>query len=90
MNHTFGDDGVFWISYQDMLNTFMYIERTRLFDHNWTVVQQWTSANVSWVTGYLQTKFQIEVKKSGLVVIVLTQVSSHGSTGNSDLKLIFY
>lgn len=85
MNHTFGDDGVFWMSYQEMLNTFMYLERTRLFDHTWTVVQQWTSVNVSWVTGYLQTKFQIEVKKSGLVVIVLTQVNTLGSTVNHDL-----
>ena len=52
----------------------MFIHRTRLFDERWTVVQQWTSANISWITGYLKTKFQIIVKKSGLVVIVLTQV----------------
>lgn len=75
MDHTFGDDGVFWMSYHDMLNTFMYIHRTRLFDDRWTVVQQWTSANVSWVMGFLKTKFQIEVKKGGLVVVVLAQVS---------------
>ncbi|KAI1074465.1 calpain family cysteine protease [Whalleya microplaca] len=74
LNHTFGDDGVFWISYRDMLNTFMYIHRTRLFDEKWTIIQQWTSANISWVTGYLQTKFQIEVKRAGLAVIVLTQL----------------
>ncbi|KAH8673835.1 hypothetical protein BX600DRAFT_456317 [Xylariales sp. PMI_506] len=74
MNHTFGDDGVFWMSYSDMLNTFMYIHRTRLFDQNWRVVSQWTSAQISWVTGYLQTKFKIEVKKGGRVVIVLTQL----------------
>ncbi|KAK8872780.1 calpain family cysteine protease [Apiospora arundinis] len=74
LNYTFGDDGVFWMSYKDMLETFMFIHRTRLFDERWTVVQQWTSANVSWITGYLQTKFEITVAKGGLVVIVLTQL----------------
>ncbi|CAJ2505545.1 Uu.00g129390.m01.CDS01 [Anthostomella pinea] len=74
MGHTFGDDGVFWMEYGDMLETFMFLHRTRLFDERWTVVQQWTSTNVSWLTGYLQTKFVIEVKKAGVVVIVLTQL----------------
>ncbi|WQF82321.1 Putative cysteine peptidase, cysteine active, peptidase C2, calpain, catalytic [Colletotrichum destructivum] len=91
-NHTFGDDGVFWMSYEDMLSTFMYIHRTRLFDEKWTVVQQWTSANVSWVTGYLQTKFIVEVKKSGMVVIVLTQLDDryfHGFEGQYWFELHF-
>ncbi|KAH8194709.1 hypothetical protein TruAng_011121 [Truncatella angustata] len=74
VGHTFGDDGVFWMSFKDMLDNFMYIHRTRLFDEKWTIVQQWTSANISWVTGYLQTKFQVEVNEAGLVVIVLTQL----------------
>lgn len=92
MNHTFGDDGVFWMSYQDMLSTFMYIHRTRLFDDKWTVVQQWTSANVSWVTGFLQTKFVVEVKKSGMVVFVLTQLDDryfHGFEGQYWFELHF-
>ncbi|KAK1980520.1 calpain family cysteine protease [Colletotrichum cereale] len=92
MSHTFGDDGVFWMSYEDMLSTFMYIHRTRLFDENWTVVQQWTSANISWVTGYLQTKFVVEVKKSGMVVIVLTQLDDryyHGFEGQYWFELHF-
>jgi hypothetical protein len=74
MGHTFGDDGVFWMEYSDMLETFMFLHRTRLFDERWTVVQQWTSTNVAWVTGYLQAKFEIEVKKAGVVIIVLTQL----------------
>ncbi|KAK8048455.1 hypothetical protein PG994_010185 [Apiospora phragmitis] len=65
LGHTFGDDGVFWMAYKDMLETFMFLHRTRLFDKN---------ANVSWITGYLQTKFEITVAKDGLVVIVLTQL----------------
>ena len=92
LSHTFGDDGVFWMSYgmllsplsckhaitdiaiEDVLEVFMFMHRTRLFDEKWTVVQQWTSVNISWLTGYLQTKFLVEIKKSGKVVIVLTQV----------------
>ncbi|KXJ89257.1 hypothetical protein Micbo1qcDRAFT_165318 [Microdochium bolleyi] len=81
MDHKFGDDGVFWMSYKDMLETFMFLHRTRLFDDRWTIVQQWTSANVSWITGYLQSKFEIVVKKSGLVVIVLTQLDERYFTG---------
>jgi hypothetical protein len=74
LNHKFGDDGVFWMSYQDMLETFLFLHRTRLFDEKWTVVQQWTSVNVGWVSGYLNSKFLVEIKKAGMVVIVLTQV----------------
>ena len=74
LNHRFGDDGVFWMSYQDMLETFLFLHRTRLFDEKWTVVQQWTSINVGWVSGYLNTKFLVEVKKAGKVIFALNQV----------------
>lgn len=74
LGHTFGDDGVFWMSYKDMLETFSLIHRTRLFDRAWTVVQQWTSAHVSWVTGYLLVKFGITVHRAGTVVVVLSQL----------------
>lgn len=75
LRHEFGDDGVFWMSYEDVLSTFRWLYRTRLFDKRWTVVQHWTSVSVSWVTGYLKTKFVIEIKEPGLIVIVLSQVS---------------
>ena len=74
LEYKFGDDGLFWMSFQDMLDVFRSIHRTRLFDEQWTVIQQWTSTNVAWVTGYLQTKFVITIKKAGMVVIVLSQV----------------
>lgn len=77
LDHRFKDDGVFWMEYGDMLQTFGYIYRTRLFDESWTVIQQWASCSVSWVTGYLRTKFLLDVKKSGMVVIAMAQVS-HG------------
>ncbi|ETS80742.1 hypothetical protein PFICI_08271 [Pestalotiopsis fici W106-1] len=92
LDYKFGDDGIFWMSLKDMLDNFMYIHRTRLFDEKWTVVQQWTSANISWITGYLPTKFEIEVKKAGLVVIVLTQLDDRyflGFEGDYDFELHF-
>ncbi|KAK4166203.1 cysteine proteinase [Cladorrhinum sp. PSN259] len=81
LDHRFGDDGVFWMSYKDMLETFLFIHRTRIFDDKWTVVQQWTSLNVGWVVGYLNTKFIIEVKKAGTVVIVLSQLDERYFVG---------
>ncbi|KAK4222485.1 cysteine proteinase [Podospora fimiseda] len=81
LDHRFGDDGVFWMSYNDMLETFFFIHRTRIFDDKWTVIQQWTSLNVGWVVGYLNTKFIIEVKKGGTVVVVLSQLNERYFVG---------
>ncbi|KAK4644612.1 hypothetical protein QC761_306400 [Podospora bellae-mahoneyi] len=92
LNHTFGDDGVFWMSYADMLETFLFIHRTRLFDEKWTVVQQWTSVSVGWVAGYLDQKFVIEVKKAGTVVVVLSQLDERyfqGFEGQYNFSLHF-
>lgn len=38
LNHKFGDDGTFWMLYEDMLETFKFLHRTRLFDDQWTVM----------------------------------------------------
>jgi hypothetical protein len=56
LNYRFGDDGLFWMSYEDLQKRFDLLDRTRLFDKEWTVVQQWASVSVAWVTGYLNTK----------------------------------
>lgn len=92
LGHTFGDDGVFWISYRDMLEKFRDISRTRLFDKSWTVIQQWATMNISWVTGYLQSKFVLEIKTGGLVVITLAQLDYRyfeGLEGQYEFSLNF-
>ncbi|KAF1817906.1 cysteine proteinase, partial [Dissoconium aciculare CBS 342.82] len=73
LNHTFGDDGVFWMTYKDFLKHFRAISRTRLFDESWKVATRWTSVNVPWTPDFLDTKFQFTLSKPGPVVIVLSQ-----------------
>jgi hypothetical protein len=76
LNHKFGDDGVFWMEYKDLLRYFRYIHRTRLFGPEWNITQVWTRVRVSWVTGYQKAKFIIKVPEGGPVVIVLSQPDS--------------
>ena len=64
-----------------MVSTFKWVHRTRLFDARWTVVSAWASASISWVTGFLRKKFRVEVKKSGTVVVVLSQLDDRYFVG---------
>jgi hypothetical protein len=63
------------MSFDDVLSNFKWIHRTRLFDERWTVAQQWMSTSVSWVPGFLKTKFLVNIKKEGMAVLVLSTVS---------------
>lgn len=75
LGHKFGDDGIFWIRYDDMLRKYKYLDRTRIFGPGWHVAQQWTSVQVPWnTTDYQQTRFQIEVPEDTDAVIVLSQL----------------
>ncbi|KAF7673748.1 cysteine proteinase [Alternaria burnsii] len=92
LDHKFGDDGVFWISYKDLLRTYQHFDRTRLFGPEWTVSQQWTSVNVPWSVDYLDTKFRIHLAKGGPVVIVLSQLDDRyyqGLEGQYEFHLQF-
>ncbi|KAH9807335.1 Calpain-type cysteine protease DEK1 [Teratosphaeria destructans] len=73
LDHTFGDDGVFWMCYKDFLKHFPSINRVRLFNKQWSVAQQWTCVSVPWTVDYLDTKFQFSISEKGPVVIVLSQ-----------------
>lgn len=92
LNHKFGDDGVFWISYKDLLRHYQHFDRTRLFGPEWTVSQQWTSVNVPWSVDYLDTKFKIHLSKPSNVVIVLSQLDDRyflGLEGQYEFNLQF-
>lgn len=75
LNHKFGDDGVFWISYDDLLRKYKYLDRTRIFGPEWHVATQWTSCQVPWnTTDYQQIRFAIDVPESTDAVVVLQQL----------------
>lgn len=73
LNHTFGDDGMFWISYPDFLKFYPEIDRIRLVGDEWTVTQQWTAVKVPYTADYLDTSFTLTVAEEGPVVLVLSQ-----------------
>ncbi|EAW06575.1 calpain-like protein [Aspergillus clavatus NRRL 1] len=92
LGHKFGNDGFFWISYEDLLKKYQHLDRTRLFGPEWTVTQQWTTINVPWSADYHSTRFKIDVTKAGPIVIVLSQLDTRyfkGLAGEYDFVLKF-
>jgi Calpain family cysteine protease len=92
LNHTMGDDGTFFISYQDFLKFYPVIDRIRLIGPEWTITQQWTSVNVPWTVDYLDTSFKLTITKPGPVVLVLSQPDTRyfkGLTGRYKYSLHF-
>lgn len=74
LDHKFGDDGMFWISYEDLLRRYSSFDRTRLFGPDWLITQQWTTIDVPWTADYNNTKFSITLTKRSPVVITLSQL----------------
>ena len=74
LNHRFGDDGQFWISYEDLLREYSEFDRTRLFGSDWQITQQWTTVDVPWSADYNKTKFRVTLTERSPVVIVLSQL----------------
>lgn len=93
LKHNFGDDGVFWMSYDDLLRKYKFMERTRIFGPEWHVAQQWTSVQVPWNTSdYQQTKFTLSIPEDSETVIVLSQLDDRyfrGFQGEYIYKLHF-
>lgn len=74
LGHKFGNDGVFWISYEDLLNKYQHFDRTRIFTREWNVSQAWVGVDVGWSSEYHGTRFKLTVREKGPVVIVLSQL----------------
>ena len=92
LDHKFGDDGMFWISFEDLLQKYSSFERTRLFDRSWTITQQWTTVDVPWSADYNDTKFTVTITKQSPVVIVLSQLDDRyfkGFQGQYTFQLHF-
>lgn len=92
LNYRFGDDGVFWMTFEDMLSRFQILHRTRLFDKDWTVIQKWASINISWVPVYHTTTFVVDIHRPGTVVFVVSQLDDRyfcGLEGEYRFSLAF-
>lgn len=92
LGHRFGDDGDFWIAYEDLMRKFQAFERTRLFDAEWQVAQLWTTLAVPWTLDYHDTHFIFSLSKAGPVVIVLCQLDDRyfrGLEGQYHFELVF-
>ncbi|RYP90060.1 hypothetical protein DL770_003840 [Monosporascus sp. CRB-9-2] len=92
LNHRFGDDGAFWISYNDLLRKYQVFDRTRLFGPEWKVTSLWTTVSVPWTLDYLDTHFTLTLAKTGPVVLVLSQLDDRyyrGLEGQYQFELNF-
>ncbi|RVX68319.1 hypothetical protein B0A52_07322 [Exophiala mesophila] len=93
LNHKFGDDGIFWMTYKDMLSKYKYIDRTRIFGPEWHVAQQWMTVQVPWSPLDYQTNhFSIDVPEDTEAVIVLSQLDDRyfkGLQGKYNFTLQF-
>ncbi|CAG8549219.1 2641_t:CDS:2 [Acaulospora morrowiae] len=70
LNHRFGDDGAFWMTYEDFLEYWDEIDKCRLFNSSWTVYSTWINYNV---VPRSQGKFILTVPEESELVIVLQQ-----------------
>ncbi|KAL3476215.1 hypothetical protein BJX99DRAFT_146121 [Aspergillus californicus] len=92
LNHKFGNDGFFWISYDDMCKKYQHFDRTRLFGPEWTITQQWTSLTVPWSADYHTTKFKMNVTKSSPIILSVSQLDTRyfkGLAGEYEFVLKF-
>lgn len=77
LGHKFGgDDGTFWISYEDLIKKYQAFDRTRLFSDDWRVASIWTTLQVPWKQGYHHTHFSFTLSAPSEVVIVLSQLNN--------------
>jgi len=74
LEHSFGDDGLFWMSYEDFMQKFQVLDRTELLADDWTNSQKWASLNIPWKSEDLKTRFSFTLARPSSVVIVLSQV----------------
>ncbi|KAI0841631.1 cysteine proteinase [Hypoxylon sp. FL0890] len=76
LGHQFGNDSVFWITYEDMLEKYQHFDRTRLFrDPDWRCCQRWIGVEVPWKAQWNE-KFHIKLTKESPLVLVLQQLDN--------------
>lgn len=92
LNHKFGDRSCFWISFEDFLRKYSYIEQTRLFhDPEWRCCQRWIAVDVPWRAEY-HRRFCITLAERSSLVLVLSQLDGRyfeGLRGQYSFRLYF-
>ncbi|KAF4989698.1 hypothetical protein FGRMN_8967 [Fusarium graminum] len=92
MDHTFGSDSVFWISYEDLIRKYSHFDRTRLFrDRDWRCCQRWIGVDVPWKAAYHE-KFHIKATQDTPLILVLSQLDGRyfkGLQGQYSFRLHF-
>ncbi|XDG00590.1 hypothetical protein ABKA04_000205 [Annulohypoxylon sp. FPYF3050] len=92
LGHQFGNDSVFWITYEDMLEKYQHFDRTRLFkDPDWRCCQRWIGVEVPWKQQWNE-KFHLKLTKESPLVLVLQQLDERyyrGLEGQYRFKLHF-
>ncbi|RSL41619.1 hypothetical protein CEP54_015759 [Fusarium duplospermum] len=74
LDHTFGIDSVFWMSYGDFIKIFTHLARmSRFRDLDWRCCQRWTAVNVPWKAEY-HKKFQFRLTQNSPVCLVVSQL----------------
>ena len=93
LKHEDKDDGIFWISYRDLLRNYAYLHRTRIFDASWTVAQLWTNFTVPLLSSDTYEKtFKFTLPKAATTVLVLSQLDDRyfrGMVGQYEFGLSF-
>ncbi|KAH8586197.1 hypothetical protein B0O99DRAFT_82526 [Bisporella sp. PMI_857] len=93
LNHKFGNNSAFWISFEDLLRKYQHLDRTRLFmdSPDWRITQKWISAEVPWLPQFKQ-RFRVALTKDSPVVLVLSQLDDRyfdGLQGQYSFRLQF-
>ncbi|KAI0527723.1 hypothetical protein F5B22DRAFT_640704 [Xylaria bambusicola] len=92
LGHQFGNDSVFWIRFEDMVEKYLHFDRTRLFrDVDWQCSQRWIGVEVPWKPQWNE-KFHFKLTKESPLVLVLQQLDNRyfkGLRGQYTFRLHF-
>ncbi|RWA07014.1 hypothetical protein EKO27_g8098 [Xylaria grammica] len=92
LGHQFGNDSVFWIRFEDMIEKYQHFDRTRLFrDADWQCSQRWIGVEVPWKPQWNE-KFHFKLTKESPLVLVLQQLDNRyfkGLRGQYSFRLHF-
>lgn len=75
LRHRFERGGSFFMTFEDVLENFSYLQRTRLLDDStWSMKQAWTELHISWYNHIHDTCFEVTMHQTSTVILVLSQL----------------